>query len=92
MIPLWNTVAKAGFDKEVSPKEAPPGFVDEDERLAARAQVDAIVARDLFGLLRTEVDYILDTFPIVRRRDQRAYGEYRSKRLILEYYDKGCPR
>lgn len=91
MIPLWNSIAKAGFDKEVSPNEAPPCFVREDERLAARAQVDAIVARDLFGLLRTELDYILDTFPIVRKRDEKAYGEHRTKRLILEYYDNGCP-
>jgi hypothetical protein len=31
--------------------------------------------------------YIMDTFPIVRRKDEAAYGEYRTKRLILERYD-----
>jgi len=33
------------------------------------------------------VDYILDTFPIVRRDDEKKHGEYRTKRLILERYD-----
>jgi hypothetical protein len=37
-------------------------------------------------LLRCELDaaYILDTFPIVRRKDKRQFGEYRTKRVILE--------
>ncbi len=29
----------------------------------------------------------MDTFPIVKRGDERAHGEYRTKRLILERYD-----
>ena len=27
------------------------------------------------------------TFPIVRRKDEEKYGEYRTKRMILENYD-----
>ncbi len=34
------------------------------------------------------MDYILDTFPIVRRKDEQAHGEYRTKRVILEIYDE----
>lgn len=30
---------------------------------------------------------MLGTFPIVRRKDQAKYGEYRTARLILEVYD-----
>jgi hypothetical protein len=30
----------------------------------------------------------MDTFPIVRRSDEAAYGEYRTKRVILEIYDR----
>jgi hypothetical protein len=29
----------------------------------------------------------MDTFPIVRRNDEKAHGEYRIKRVILEIYD-----
>ncbi|MGC4122842.1 MAG: hypothetical protein QM765_51375 [Myxococcales bacterium] len=29
----------------------------------------------------------MDTFPIVRKNDDKAHGEYRTKRVILEVYD-----
>lgn len=42
---------------------------------------------ELFPTPRDAVSYILDTFPIVRRKDEAAFGEYRTKRVILEIYD-----
>ena len=36
---------------------------------------------------RDAVAYIMDTFPIVCNKDQSTYGEYRTKRVILERYD-----
>ena len=37
---------------------------------------------------RDAVAYIMDTFPIVRRKDEEKYdGDYRTKRIILEIYD-----
>jgi hypothetical protein len=41
----------------------------------------------LHGVERDDVDHILDTFPIVRRRDEQRFGEYRTKRVVLEIYD-----
>jgi len=41
-----------------------------------------------FPAPRDAVDYILDTFPIVKRKDEQACNEYRTRRVILEYYDK----
>ena len=40
-----------------------------------------------FPTPRHAVDYIMDTFPIVRRKDEARYGEYRTKRVILDRYD-----
>ena len=40
-----------------------------------------------FPTPRDAVEYIMDTFPIVRRKDEGRYGEYRTKRVILEVYD-----
>lgn len=37
---------------------------------------------------RYAVDYIMDTFPIVKRKDEKQFGEYRTKRRILEIYDQ----
>ena len=36
---------------------------------------------------RPRGDYVMDTFPIVRKNDEKAHGEYRTKRVILEIYD-----
>ncbi|NCC84865.1 MAG: hypothetical protein EOM03_12175 [Clostridia bacterium] len=40
-----------------------------------------------FPTPRHAVDYIMDTFPIVRRKDEAKHGAYRTKRTILEIYD-----
>ena len=37
---------------------------------------------------REAVSYIMDTFPIPRRNDEKHYSEYRTKRVILEIYDE----
>jgi hypothetical protein len=37
----------------------------------------------LYGLSEDDAGYILDTFPIVREQDEAAFGEYRTKNLIL---------
>ena len=36
---------------------------------------------------RDAVAYIMDTFPIVRRKDEGGFTEYRTKRIILEIHD-----
>lgn len=41
-----------------------------------------------YSLSPEELAYILDTFPIVRRKDEAQYGEYRTKRLVLEAYKR----
>jgi hypothetical protein len=41
-----------------------------------------------FPTPRAAVAYILDTFPIVKRKDEAKFnGDYRTKRVILEIYD-----
>ena len=41
-----------------------------------------------YGIERDDVDYIMETFPIVKRKDGKQYGAYRTKRVILEMYDE----
>lgn len=66
--------------------DGPPFRWDEERRSLLRAELDALMFR-LYGIERDDVDYIMDTFPIVKRKDEDAFGEYRTKRLILERYD-----
>ncbi|MBV6695896.1 N-6 DNA methylase [Kitasatospora aureofaciens] len=60
---------------------------DEIRRAVIRAELDAFFFH-LYGIARGDVDYILDTFPIVKRKDEAKYGAYRTKELILSIYDR----
>ena len=42
---------------------------------------------DLYGLTRKDAAYILDTSPTVRRQDKAAFGHYRTKAMVLAYYN-----
>ncbi len=64
----------------------PPFAWDEERRLHLRCQLDAL-SFHLYGLGREDAAYILDTFPIVREHDMRDFGRYRTKDLILHYYN-----
>jgi hypothetical protein len=75
----------AGFGRDLG-YDGPPFRWDEERRFLLRSELDALYFH-LYGIARNDVDYILDTFPIVRRKDEAAYGEYRTKRVILEIYD-----
>lgn len=59
---------------------------DASRRQSIQAELDAAFFH-LYGIERDDVDYIMGTFPIVKRRDDAEHGEYRTKRLILEIYD-----
>jgi hypothetical protein len=65
----------------------PPFRWDEERRFLLRAELDAAFFH-LYVLSRDDTAYILDTFPIVRRKDEAKYdGEYRTQTTILEIYD-----
>ncbi|MEV5850287.1 DNA methyltransferase [Streptomyces sp. NPDC051985] len=66
---------------------APPYHWDESRREVIRAELDAFFFH-LYGISRDNAGYILDTFPIVRRKDEDKYGNYRTKELILTEYDR----
>ena len=59
---------------------------DDDRRFWLRAELDAAFFH-LYGIGRDDVDYIMETFPIVKRKDIAAHGSYRTKEAILEIYD-----
>jgi hypothetical protein len=84
MIEYWNARAAEGWVEAVSPGGGAPGIENESERLRIRAQIDAIVARDVFGLTADEMVYVLEDFPTLADRQIRRYGEFLSKRLIVE--------
>jgi hypothetical protein len=60
---------------------------NDKERFQLQCELDAIYAH-LYGLEKEEMDYILETFPIVKRKDITKYGSYRTKETILQLYDE----
>jgi hypothetical protein len=66
--------------------EAPPYIWDPGRRFQLQSEIDAAFFH-LYRIPRDEAAYILDTFPVLARSEERAYGEYRTKRVVLDIYD-----
>ena len=62
----------------------PPFTWDAEDRRHRMARLDALYF-NLYGLDRSEAAYVLDTFPIVREQDEREFGRYRTRELVLAY-------
>jgi hypothetical protein len=75
----------AGYARDLG-DDGPPFRWDPTRREMIRAELDAAYFH-LYGVDRDDVGYIMDTFKVVREKDEKNYGEYRIKRLILERYD-----
>jgi hypothetical protein len=79
--------------------DGPPFAWDEDRRAHLRADLDAFYAR-AYGLTRDELRYILDpadvkgpdypseTFRVLKEKEIRHHGEYRTRRLVLAAWDR----
>lgn len=66
--------------------ETPPFKWDQSRRQAIQAEIDAAVLH-LYGLDREQADWVLDSFTVLRKYEERGYGEFRTKRLVLTAYD-----
>lgn len=67
--------------------EGPPFVWDDERRFWTRAELDAAYFH-IYGIERADVAYIMETFPIVKRKDVEAHGVYRTKDAILSIYDE----
>jgi hypothetical protein len=86
---------------EIEPEGCPlPPFKwDEERRAVLKAELDAIYAK-LYGLTTEELRYILDpldvfgpdfpgeTFRVLKEKEIRLYGEYKTRRLVLEAWER----
>jgi hypothetical protein len=58
---------------------------DDKRRAVIRAELDAAFFH-LYGISEADADYILETFPIVKSKDEERFGTYRTKEMILDCY------
>lgn len=90
--PDWAEITDDGI-------HLPPFKWDEDRRALIRAELDAYYAK-LYGLTEEELYYILDpsdvygpdfpgeTFRVLKNKEINQYGEYRTKRLVLQAFEQ----
>lgn len=57
-----------------------------ERRLMIQAEIDAATLH-LYGLDIEQAEWILDSFTVLRRYEERDHGEFRTKRLVLTAYD-----
>ena len=67
--------------------DGPPFRWDPERRALLRADLDAAFLH-VYGLTRPEAEHVLDSFFVVRKYEERDFGEFRTKRLVLEAYDR----
>ena len=89
----------AAYDPRPAAEQGQPFAWNSERRAQLRAELDAYYAR-LYDLTRDELRYILDpkdmmgadypseTFRVLKESEIRAYGEYRTRRLVLEAWDQ----
>jgi hypothetical protein len=95
---VYTSVDVVAFAESLAYKGEPFLF-DPNRRSTVRAELDAYYAH-LYGLTRHELRYILDptdmfgddfpseTFRVLKKREEKELGEYRTRRLVLEAFDK----
>lgn len=88
----------AAYDPRPVDQRATPFVWNPDRRAQLRAELDAYYAR-LYGLTHDELRYILDpadvmgedypseTFRVLKKNEMREFGEYRTRRLVLEAWE-----
>lgn len=89
----------AAYDPRPAAEQGKPFAWNPERRAQLRAELDACYAR-LYGITRDELRYILDpkdvmgddypseTFRVLKDGEMRAFGEYRTRRLVLEAWDR----
>jgi len=67
--------------------DGPPFHWDPDRRALLRADLDAGFLH-IYGLDRVEAEHVLDSFFVTRKYEEKDLGEFRTKRLVLDAYDR----
>jgi hypothetical protein len=68
-------------------RDHPPFRWKPGRRVLLQAEIDAAVLH-LYGLNPTQAEWLLDSFTVLRKYEERDHGEFRTKRVVLEIYDE----
>ena len=88
MIPLDRALELCYTNEELTSvatelgRDHPPFRWQSNRRIILQAEIDAAVLH-LFGLNRTQTDWLLDSFMVLRKYEEQDHGEFRTKRVVL---------
>ena len=77
---LSNVAALIGYDGS-------PFIWNEERRFIIKCELDALFFR-IYNIENSDIEYILDSFRILREREEKECGEYHTKRVILEIFNE----
>lgn len=67
-------------------RDHPPFIWNAERRSLIQAEIDAAMFH-LYGLDREQADWILESFMVLRKYEERDHGEFRTKRLVMAAYE-----
>src|SRR5205085_1197629 len=82
----WTSCDLNGFARQCGRRGGPFTW-DEPRRRQLRGEIDAACFR-LYGLARSEVEYVLSTFQIAESLETRQQGRPVSRETVLSCYDR----
>jgi hypothetical protein len=81
----FTNVELGGFAEDCDDAGPPFRWIPE-RRAEIQAEIDAAVLH-LYRLDRSQAEWLIDSFTVLRKYEERDHGEFRTKRLVLGYYD-----
>lgn len=90
IVPRALELTYTAWDLEPFARDAghagPPFRWIPDRRFLIRCELDAMFFH-LYGLSHNDAAYVMDTFPIVRKNDEKVHGTFRTKETILRIFE-----
>ena len=83
---LFTTSHLAPYADEVGVENTPFAW-DEERRQRLKDELDAVFFH-IYRIDRGDIAHILDSFPIVKHREEEAHGHYRTRAAVLSIYDE----
>jgi len=83
---IYTSHELTDFAKECGFSRTPFEWND-SRRFQIKAELNAIIAH-LYGVNKTELKYIIDTFTALKNKEIEIFDEFKSKNLILKFFDK----
>lgn len=82
---IYTNVELMPFARDLG-YDGPPFRWIPERRARLQAEIDAAIFH-MYGLNRSQAEWLINTFTVLRKYEERDFGEFRTRRLVLDIYD-----